>query len=275
MRFAVFSTSSADAYLEHCVVAMKQLKRCHPDANIDLFLFTSDGLSEQHRKWLQEHDVEPVCLSLKHYFPRRFTYPIECFYHYAAPAYFLKRGYKVSMYLDGDIYCARRTHLFSATAPYLLKHDIPFAAGSSRRCDYGFEKVSKVVGTHILPMRQQPRPHSCVLMYNNQRLADANWMKVASHLFKQSIKSGAPRRGDDALITLIHRARPDIIPKYLALPKTVLTVRPQDAKCHVRPALYHFLAKPWNPVDKSGFKQDIRRRSAWKDAEVELLSSRL
>jgi hypothetical protein len=251
----------------NCVVALNAVVKHHSEANLKLFLLTSSGLTPAQAAWLRKNNVEPIIIELKHYFSRGFApYPRECYFHFAGPTIFHSRGFKVSLYIDGDLLSMRRSKIFSEIAPFLINHYMPLAARSACGCKYGYHRLSKRFGSHLVQERPQQRPHAAFLLYNNALLKHRKFLQHASRLFSLTLKAGVPRRGDDCLLALLHRARPKVIDTYYRFNPHMLALTPRDVHVNMPPAFYHFGHKPWKPTFRGIHREDRKRRRHWEKA---------
>ena len=191
----VFFSSASDDYIFNAATSLLSIRKFLPDAQ--LFIL-SRKISKKNKRFLRKKQISYVELDLTYLFFQSFSYPIECFYLFAGPKIFREKGFKYSVYIDGDVLCLNN--------PLQLNETIVDIAGVeankySDLFNIEIEAISKLFKLNPADFEKK-RINSGVIYMNNRRLEKCNFLEEAGRLFRDCWRNNNPRKGDDSLFAL-------------------------------------------------------------------------
>ena len=194
-----FYTVSNDGYIEYAIKTLRSVKKHNKGA---LFVL-GHNLSKASVALLKQNDIAYVDTDLEKIFYRTWEYPSICYYVFAGPEIFCKRGFSHSVYIDCDVLCQgkiedymiRATETFSGISPGTIEKIFGYAS----KDDAG--KIKKA-WPNALGKMENARIHSGAVIFNNDRMKKDKLLKRIGELFHKAIEIGAPRKGDDSLFSL-------------------------------------------------------------------------
>ncbi len=271
-----FYTSSDDNYAPYAAISLLSIRQYRPDA--DLYLL-SRQLSDQTKLFLTSKNINFIELDLSENFNQTWNYPIECYYIFAGPQIFNKKGYQYSMYIDGDILCLRdplpELPLESITA--CAGVDVGTATGIFGDDIAELEKLFKLKQPHT-----RKRVNSGVVVFNNQKMDQLSLLESTSELFKTCLENSVPRKGDDslfALFCLVYLDSEDMtfLPNIFNF---IASVHPPTKSVLDNLIILHFvesLNKPWSKTayhyrSLSDFEKYKPLTDSWRQQAQEILA---
>lgn len=246
-NICAFSTAS-DNYVQYALVSLLGIRK--QNHSIPLYIISS-YLSEQSKQLLSRYGVQYIELDLADYFSKAWDYPIECYYLFAGPQALLKEGFTHSLYIDGDIFCAS-----DPIKDIDLEHLSHFGgvAYEPVRSIFGSD-YEKILNTwKNIANDDFSRIQTGVIYFNNKSMSKIDFLDKISKLYKQSIKDGIPRKGDDSLFALFQLVYQDSTYHHLPLDFNFIPTRNIEGKKGAASKLnevvfFHFTSeypKPWN-----------------------------
>ncbi len=201
-----FSTSD-DKYAVKAAMSMLTLRRWRPE--LKLFLI-GKYYSPETKKFLKKYRITPIEKNYDKYFHTSWgNYPLECYYMFVGPEILHKKGFKYSLYVDGDVFCNQDPLQFP------LSEIKDFAGALTKRSirdifDYTGEKDAETVvqmygNEEVL---KEPRVQTGIVFFNNQSLVKKDFLKKIGKVYQDAIDAGIPRKGDDSLLALFRVAYP-------------------------------------------------------------------
>ncbi len=193
-----YSTANA-GYAIYAATSLLRIRKYHPDAKLYIL---SSGLNGYDREILEKNDIGYHEVDLSRYFYKTWEYPIDCYYVFAGPEKFYEKGYKYSVYIDGDILCASDplaglpTIKGIASASQALENITIFGSD--------WPKIRKIWGKGTRN-ENVTRINSGVVYFNNKRMMQIKLLDSAASIYKTCIDKGVPRKGDDSLLALLQQ----------------------------------------------------------------------
>lgn len=189
-------TSANDEYAVCAAISLLSVRE--HNKSIPLYLLSS-YLSDSTKSILKSLGIEFIELDLSHVFTQTWDYPLECYYLFAGPEIFQKRGFSHSIYMDGDILCRQ-----DPVIPEVLENVCYVAgvSGGNSRDIFGddFSTIENL--WEVTNASRRTRVQSGVVFFNNQALLERNFLKEVGEIFKTCINHKIPRKGDDSLLAL-------------------------------------------------------------------------
>lgn len=200
-NISAFSTSD-DKYAVHSAVSLLSVRKHRPD--IDLYLIGTK-YSADTKKFLKKHNITPIEVDLRDRFHTAWEYPVECYYIFAGPEILHERGYKYSVYVDGDTYCNNDPFDFQLAtikdfAGAFTKSSVEAILGKDT------EVASRLYPNHAT--LKESRIQTGIVYFNNASVAKKGFLDKISRVYQEAIDSGIPRKGDDSLLALFRLAYP-------------------------------------------------------------------
>jgi len=248
MRYNIFCVSN-DGYVPKCVVTLLSFRAHNPGVPLHI---VGTKFSKRMKHLMKYHKIGCVEINLKSKFYRRFEYPVECYYHFWAPKIFGHRGFTHSVAVDGDLLCSKT--LGGAQMVARLSGQFIGAVGLHKIFQWktvynDVPKYEKHLTVYKNKLRQR-RPQTGVLFYNNVNLEKVGFSNEMARLYKLAITAGAPRKGDDSLLSLyvITQEQPRI--NYIS--SSYNTINPENSKLIRTSRIFHFIRyKPWSTFLRS------------------------
>jgi hypothetical protein len=243
-----FSTASND-YVPAAAGSLLSIRRWNDSIPLCII---GKKFSEAHKLFLEYHNIEFIEINLDYIFDTCWEYPIECYYLFAGPNIFYERGFKYSLYIDGDIYCNND--------PLGRFTDVASIAGVE------YDSVVEILGNDFEKIKdiwsknnesEIIRLQSGVLYFNNEFLHRINFLEKIGDLYLRSKLNDIPRKGDDSLLALFSYVFTDIQYKKLPIQYNYITkeyVRDKknwliaDENLYESCIFFHFtyFSKPWD-----------------------------
>ncbi len=238
-----YSTANA-GYAIYAAISLLTVRDQIPNASLCVL---SSGLSEYDKKILNKNKIEFCELDLSEKFTRSWDYPIDCYYIFAGPELFLKKGYSKSVYIDGDILCTSNP-LKGLPAVRSIAGVVSTSVNDDYSAIFGndWRQIKKIWNLNQ-DIANRRRINAGVVYFNNEKMKEIGLLSKTGHLFKESLKKGVPRKGDDSLFSLfqyVHLAEKEIV----YLPPQYNFVLQFNEWCYPVDSLvfFHFsLDKPW------------------------------
>lgn len=255
---AFYSTCNND-YIEKSAASLLSIRKFIPDAK--LFII-SRNIDEDKKNKLDSLNIGYIDIDLRGIFFRHWEYPIECYYIFAGPELLLEKGFKYSIYVDGDVICTgnplKKVHFIKGVAGTfvgdcrgVIFDDLPTIKSHFKLDDKAITRL---------------RIASAVVYFNNQRMKKIGLLKTAKKLFKECIEINCPRKGDDSLFTLmqlLYFKKSDVKnlgANYDYFPAIFGEELPEDI------VFLHLVAtKPWHDYDQKLNPKIIGFIKEWRD----------
>lgn len=246
----VFSTSD-DKYAVHSAVSLLSVRKKNPA--IDLYLIGTK-YSEVTKKFLKKYGITPIEIDLKDKFHTAWDYPVECYYIFAGPEILHKKGYKYSVYVDGDIYCNNDPFNFDLSR---VKDFAGSFTSSSIEAILGAdaEKAVELYGNK--DTLKESRIQTGIVYFNNDSAVKKGFLDKIVKVYQEAIDNDIPRKGDDSLLALFRLAYPkwgwlDMGDKYNKVTSGTRSIDRsewvrRDQKMITDGVFFHFTnhTKPW------------------------------
>lgn len=192
---AFYSTCN-NAYIEKSATSLLTVRRFIPDAELYII---SRSIDDKKKKQLEHLNIKYIDIDLRDIFIRHWDYPVECYYIFAGPELLYKKGYKYSVYIDGDVICTNN--------PLQNVRHIKSIAGTFVGDCRGviFDDL-QAIRTHFKMNEKKIsrlRIASAIVYYNNKKMKKVRLLEIAKKLFRECLDINCPRKGDDSLFTLM------------------------------------------------------------------------
>lgn len=251
----VFFSTADDTYVSFAATSLLSIREFLPEA--ELYILSRE-LSIESRFMLEANNIKYIELDLSKIFYSTWEYPIECFYIFAGPEIFERKGFKYSVYVDGDTLCQNnplaalstiRT-IGTAQQTYGLAIDIFGEDWTKLKDMWVMEKDTA----------SRPRVNTGVVYFNNKYTHKIDMLKKIGDLYDRCVTDGVPRKGDDSLFALfqmVYLRHKDIL--YLPCEYNYTmhhnpVVDPAD-----KLVFLHFTKdKPWKPQPYTHQEQDLK-----------------
>ena len=255
---AFFSTAST-GYIAYSITSLLTIRKWLPEAQ--LYILGTEA-SDKERLYMLENNITFIELDLRAAFYKAWDYPVECYYIFAGPQKLLSKGFKYSVYLDGDVLCMRSP---------LLRKKISGVAGvlspknkQGKSTDVFGEDWPKIKKKFKLSEEDanKNRINAGIVHFNNERMKKLDLLGKAKQLYRESIEAGIPRKGDDSLFFLLQILFLNNNEKKVLEPVHNYIPQYHDKWEYPlkKPIFFHFsLDKPWkdNPYFHEDKKLDI------------------
>ena len=256
-RLAVFTTANKN-YVKHAIRCFELLEIQNPD-KFDFYIITSEDIGKG--QFTSQVSISYIKEDLSSVYPigNDWPYPGECFWVFKAPNLMYDLGYKHSMYVDADVACINPIDLSFLSDDFVI-------AGSKRMSishwspitAYNFisqvEKRMDVINSNFNVIKDGLKSiHSGVLFFNNEKYTKENIFRTSEYLFKKAKAIGAPRKGDDSLLSLIQLTTPAKYYKILSTDYNYYYERPtkESTGDTNRISLMHMISfKPWRSNER-------------------------
>lgn len=195
----VFFSSCDDYYAVYTIASLLTVRDYVPKAKLALI---GSSFSSRTIKLLERHNTAYYELDLsKEFFAHWPPYPVEGYY-FAGPELFHKKGFRYSVYLDGDVLC---------TANPLTIQEPTFLAGVAgpigKAIFIGKEDWKTIKKKWPEKSCCNKRTQAGVVYFNNKYAAKSHFLAKITELFKECVDLGIPRKDDDSLLALFERVR--------------------------------------------------------------------
>lgn len=201
-QICAFSTAD-DKYARYSAVSLLSVRKWRPD--IDLFIIGS-FFSDETKQFLSKYDIQYIEVDLDNLFHTSWDYPKECYYIFSGPEILKKKGYKYSMYVDGDVYCHNDPINFD------LKRIKDFAGAMTKsdiRAILGEDASTALSIYQNESTLSENRIQTGIVYFNNNSLAKKDFLNSIASVYQTAIDNNIPRKGDDSLLALFRLAYPD------------------------------------------------------------------
>jgi hypothetical protein len=214
-KIALFTSVNGN-YIQNAVTCFKSYDVQNP-GKFDFYIITSDKLTHKQQDLCDKNRVKILYQNLNSDFKINsdWPYPSECFWIFKGPELFYDMGYKFSMSVDADTYCASPLDFkefdqitliggaIRLNMPEVKNNVVPakkvkaydFISKVEKNKDL-FKKSFGSFNKNVLSM------NSGVLVYNNQNCMSFEFYQHMVDLFKKSKDLGLERKGDDSLLNL-------------------------------------------------------------------------
>lgn len=276
-NYCAFSTAD-DGYAVSSAISLLSVRKQHP--TVDLFLI-GKKYSAKTKKLLKKYNVTPIEIDLSDTFHTAWDYPAECYYIFAGPEILYERGYKYSVYVDGDVYCSNDP--FTISLPTIKDFAGTFTT-STIEAILGLDApiASKLYGNEATLL--EPRIQTGVVYFNNASLSKKKFLNKITRIYQEAIDNDIPRKGDDSLLALFRLAYPtwgylDLGEKYnkvspgiKSIPKDEWIYR--DADLIENGVFFHFTnhTKPWKNTSRFPSYTHEYFYHAWRRHAIDTLS---
>lgn len=191
-------TSANDEYAIYAAVSLLTVRE--HNETVPLYILSS-YLRPRTKKVLDKLGVLYVEMDLSHVFTKTWDYPIECYYIFAGPEIFKERGYTHSIYMDGDLFCAKNPIDAS------VFNDLTVCAGiDSGPAHLMFSEELNTLASlwPIEDTHERIRSNSGVIYFNNSEMAQRKFLERSGEIFRTCLENNIPRKGDDSLLALYY-----------------------------------------------------------------------
>ncbi len=276
-NICAFSTAD-DKYAVSSAVSLLSVRKHSPKT--DLYLIGTK-YSAATKKFLEKYRITPIETDLRDKFHTAWEYPVECYYLFAGPEILYKRGYKYSVYVDGDVYC--NTNPFDFPLSDIKDFAGTFTASSIKAILGDDAETAAKLYKHPETLKES-RIQTGIVYFNNASLVKKNFLDKIIKVYQEAIDNEIPRKGDDSLLALFRLAYPkwgysDLGERYN---KTTSGARSigrdewvrRDEKMITDGVFFHFTnhTKPW--VNTSRFPTYTHEYfyHAWRRHAIDTLS---
>jgi len=240
MRYTIFCTAN-DPYVPKCVVTLLSFRQHHPGVPLHII---GTKFSSKMKHLMKYHKIQWIEINLKHKFTQAFQYPVECYYHFWGPKLLLMRGFQYSVAVDGDLWCNKPLGDVAYLAGKYIGAVGVYSPSKFPSLMKDMPRLSRVFTIQQAKM-SLPRPNSGVLFYNNANLVQINYAETVAQVYQTAFRAGAPRKGDDSLLTLYDITQPKTLVKLI--PSSYNHIPGHTKKAALSSIrVYHFAnVKPW------------------------------
>ena len=193
----VFYSSCDDTYAIFSITSLLTIRKQLPDAQLALI---GKNFSLRTLKILKKYNITHIELDLSSSFYKSWgQYPEECYYYFAGPEYFYKKGYDYSVYIDGDVLCCDDP-LKNIKFPPDFFSGIIAPSGPRIFGNKDWQVIKRKWG--IKEKQEYERINAGIVYFNNKKMDEIKFLENISKLFDECIKNNIPRKGDDSLFAL-------------------------------------------------------------------------